>query len=321
VEADALAALPEISLRRHRWPSRLVHGTAALAGRPRLDRLLGAAPDVVWLPAPAPVAVSPGVPLVLTIHDLSFEQRPGDFTAYERAWHRLARPAALARRARAVIVPSPPVRDLVLTRWGVAEERVSVIPEGVRVPARDGSAAALRELGLPPGGYLLAVGALEPRKAPEVLVEAFDRARRGGLRLELVLAGEGRLARRLSAPGVRLVGLVGDATLDMLYRGAVALVSASLLEGYGLPVREALARGTPAIVSDLPVFGPDLDGALVRFAPGDAAALADAMLAVGTEPELRDRLASAARSAVAELTWEAAAVRTRAVLQSAAAGG
>lgn len=320
--ADALAALPNVSVRRHPLPGRLVHGSAALVGRPRLDRLLVPPPDVVWLPAPAPVSVSPGVPLVLTVHDLSFEQRPADFTAYERIWHRLARPRSLARRARAVIVPSSPVRDLVLARWDLGPERVTIIPEGVRLPQDDGGDAvgpALRRLGLRPGGYLLAVGALEPRKAPELLVEAFGQARLLGLRLELVLAGQGRLARRLTRPGVRLLGRVSDATLDALYRGAAALVSASLLEGYGLSVREALTRGTPAIVSDLPVYGPELDGAILRVAPGDPNGLADALLDIGTTPELRERLAAAARPAVAELSWEAAAASTHAVLRGAAA--
>ena len=72
--------------------------TARSSRRPRIDRRLGGV-DVVWLPAPAPVAV--GAPYVLTIHDLSFIERPRDFTAYERLWHRMARVDALgvARRA------------------------------------------------------------------------------------------------------------------------------------------------------------------------------------------------------------------------------
>src|SRR5215218_5301895 len=94
-----------VRLVRHRLPGRALFGAAAVARRPRLDRLLGGV-DVVWAPAPAPLAVSADVPLVLTVHDRSFEERPGDFTAYERLWHRLARPRALARRADAVVCVS-----------------------------------------------------------------------------------------------------------------------------------------------------------------------------------------------------------------------
>ncbi len=86
-------------------PGRARLATAALAGRPRLDRL-AAGCDVVWAPAPAPVAVSAGTPLVLTVHDLSFEHRARDYPLYDRLWQRLARPGRLARRAERVICVS-----------------------------------------------------------------------------------------------------------------------------------------------------------------------------------------------------------------------
>src|SRR3954451_17930561 len=89
-----------VALVRHRLPGRALFGAAAVARRPRLDRLVGGV-GVVWAPAPAPLAVSARVPLVLTVHDRSFEVRPGDFTPYERLWHRLARPRARAAGPRA----------------------------------------------------------------------------------------------------------------------------------------------------------------------------------------------------------------------------
>jgi glycosyltransferase involved in cell wall biosynthesis len=320
--AQALAGLPNVHLRRHPLPGRALFGASALARRPRLDRLLGGSPDVVWAPAIAPLALSPHVPLVLTVHDLSFALRPRDFTPYERLWHRLARPRALARRARRVIVPAPPTRDQLIGLWGLDGARVRVVPEGVRRPgAPVDPEPALRTFGLAPGGYLLAVGALEPRKAPLLLARAFARARRQGLGCELVFAGEGRLAGRLHGPGVRVLGAVSDPELDALYTGALALAVPSLLEGYGLPLREALARGIPAVVSDLPVFGPELSAALLRVPVGDEAALAGALARIASDAGLRRSLAQAAPGAVAGLTWEAAAVQTRAVLAEACAVG
>lgn len=290
---------------------RLVFGSAALTGRPRLDRLFREPLDVVWIPAVAPVAISTSTPYVLTVHDTSFEQRPGDFTPYERIWHRLARPRELARRAALVLVPSPAVRDELVDGWGLDAASIRVVPEGVDLPARP-SAPTVR--GRP---YLLAVGALEPRKAPLLLRDAWAGARERGLDAELLFAGEGRLARELTGtPGVTLLGRVSDDELDRLYRGALALVVPSLLEGYGLPLREALARGTPAVVSDLPVFGPELSPAVLRVPPGDERALTAALLEL---PAVRDQLAAAAPATVAGLTWAAAARRTRAVLAEAAA--
>ena len=93
-----------------------------------------------------------------------------------------------------------------------------------------------------------------------------------------------------------MLGQVSDDQLDALYRGALALVVPSLLEGYGLPLREALARGVPAVVSDLPSFGAELSPAVLRVPPGDVDALASALLRIGGEEGLRSELASAARA-------------------------
>ena len=94
-------------------PGRLRLGTAALVSRPRLDRLAPGC-DVVWLPAPAPVAVSNGMPYVLTVHDLSFEHRARDYPAYDRLWQRLARPARLVRRAEQVLCVSDATRRAIM---------------------------------------------------------------------------------------------------------------------------------------------------------------------------------------------------------------
>ncbi len=315
-----LGRLPNVSVRRHPLPGRLLFGAAAIARRPRLDRLIGGSPDVIWAPTIAPVALSAGVPFVLTVQDLSFELRPQDFTPYERLWHRLARPRALARRAGLVVVLAPPTRDQLIDRWGLDPERVRVVAPGVhRPPPPVDPRGTLQRFGLVPGGYLLAVGALEPRKAPMLLARAFARARQEGLGCELVFAGDGRLGTELAAPGVRRVGRVSDAELDALYAGALALVVPSLLEGYGLHVREALARGVPAVVSDLPVFGPELSDAVLRVPAGDEAALADALRRITCEEGLRRAMARAGEAAVAGLTWSVAARQTRAVLVQACA--
>src|SRR4051812_39610347 len=144
---------------------RLARVAAAAVGRPRLDRLAGGC-DVVWAPAPAPLAVSAGVPIVLTLHDLSFEHRPGDYTRYERLWHRAARPRRLARRAARVIAVSEAVRGQAIAEWELDPDRVVTVLSGAGRPP--GSVGPLPD-GLEPG-FVLAVGALEPRKRPELLI-------------------------------------------------------------------------------------------------------------------------------------------------------
>jgi glycosyltransferase involved in cell wall biosynthesis len=288
-------------------PGQLLYGAAALTGRPRLDALLGGRLDVLWAPAPAPLALG-RTPFVLTVHDRSWEARSHDFTRYERLWHRAARPRRLASRAARVLCDTETVRRELIEAWGLDRERVRAVPLAPRATGGE----AVRDARAAP--YFLFVGALEPRKAPDVLVEGFRLAREHGLEAELVVAGEGRVA--VEGAGVRRVGRVED--LGALYAGALAVVLPSWLEGFGLPPVEGIAAGAPAIVSDLPVLREVLGDGALYVRPGDASGLAEALLRVEREPPLRDRLLTAGRAAIAPLSWAETARRTRAVLADAA---
>ena len=306
--AEPVAAPEGVELVRHRAPSRALFGAAALTGRPRLDRLLGGDVDVVWIPAPAPVAVSPSVPYVLTVHDLSWLERPRDFTPYERAWHRAGRLERLARRAALVVADAEATRSAILDRWALDPARVRVVHPGVTAHPPGPAPPGL------PARYVLAVGAAEPRKAPDVLVAAWRRAREHGLDADLVFAGGGRLAPSLAGDGVHVAGRVDS--LGGLYAGAVALAMPSRLEGFGFPPLEAALAGTPSVVSDLPVFRETLgdDGALF-VGVDDAEALAGALLRVGADD---GSIAARAREAAERFTWERAADGLHAVLAEAA---
>jgi glycosyltransferase involved in cell wall biosynthesis len=180
---------------------------------------------------------------------------------------------------------------------GVAPAGDAATPRDATAPT---TAAALRHR-----PYLLSVGAREPRKAPEVLDAAYSRARARGLDAELVAVGDG-------------VARVDDAELAALYAGALAVVQPSYLEGFGLPPLEAAVHGTPAIVSDLECFAETLGNAALTVPPGDAEALADALLRIARDDELRARLGKAARDRAAAYTWERSAATLHALLAQAA---
>jgi glycosyltransferase involved in cell wall biosynthesis len=264
---------------------------------------------------------------VLTVHDLSFEHRAADFSTYERAWHRLARPRRLAQRAYRLIAVSEAVRRQLIEEWDVESAKVVTVASG---PGRqssvgDGRAARRdrntrsRGTAAPLGpGYVLAVGALEPRKRPDLLLEAHARARAAGLKAELVFVGDGSLRERLAGSGATVLGYVPDEQLEDLYRDALTLTCVSREEGFAFTPLEALGAGTPAVVSDLPVFAETLGEGALRVPPGDPDALAGALLRLERDERLRAQLVEAGRAAAGRLSWSRAAARTRAVLAEAA---
>ena len=248
---------PGCTVRRVFAPSRVVHGLAALAGRPRLDRMLAPC-DVLWAPAVAPLARSRATPLVLTVHDLSFERRPADYSRYERLWHRVARPAALARAA------AP--RDHRLRR----REARRVQEMGACRPSRWSrcgpdpgarrSTAAARHHRCPPGMCSRWARSRRARRP----ISSWPRMRARGPRacaLRSCWQARAPGGARSRARTSRCWGVFPDEQMPALYAGALALVCASSDEGFGFTPLEALAQGTPVVVADLPVFRETLGDA------------------------------------------------------------
>ena len=226
-------------------------------------------------------------PVVLTVHDLAVLRHPEAF----RPWHRLTARAALAgaRKAAAVVTVSEFTKGEVVELLGVAPERVHVVPNGVEPLFAPAGPAA-------DGDYVLAVGTLEPRKN---LARVVDAAKLGGVELRVVGA---RGWGGVDVPG--WVGRVPDEELARLYRGARCVVYASLYEGFGLPVLEAMAGGTPVVTS--------AGGATEELA-GDAAVLVDptdveAIAAGIAEAERRrEELVPLGLARASAFTWQRAA--------------
>ena len=252
-------------------------------------------------------------PGVVTVHDLAFEEHPDDFGRLTGLKFRTLAPRAVRSAERVVCVSAFTAGD-VARRYGVGEERLRVV--------RSAPALLVGDEEPPSEPYLLAVGALRPRKNLRRLVEAFRSLRAGGLPHRLVLAGpdlgEGA-ALRAAAAGVpvELSGPVGDRRLDALMRGADLLVHPSLYEGFGLAALEAMARGTPvalARATALPEAGGD---AAAYFDPLDPADLAATIRRVLADGELRAGMAERGRARAAALSWEATAAATAAVYREA----
>ena len=248
-------------------------------------------------------------PLVVTVHDLVFLRQPTLLTPRGVAFHR--RGLDLARReAAVVVVPSEFGRNDLLDA-GFEEERVVVAPHGVAPPTLPGpgvGAATLASRGVHPP-FVLFVGTIEPRKGVAELLAAHAALRSDSPELGLVLAGPPGWgpAPALPAPGVVSLGGVDDATLDALYRAAVALALPSRYEGFGLPVVEAMARGCPVVVSDAACLPEVAGGAGVVVPAGDADALAGALRRLIDDEGFRQGRAAAGAARAADFTWTASA--------------
>jgi glycosyltransferase involved in cell wall biosynthesis len=248
---------------------------AALPARARRDRL-----DVLHCPTQrAPVRSR--VPLVVTFHDLAVLRHPGAFNRWTREYSRRVLPR-VARAATRLIAVSEFTKRELLELLEAPEEKVRVIPNAVGEQfTAEGEAAE--------GDYVLAVSTLEPRKNLERLVEAYRRARLDGLPL-LVVGAEGWGGVRVEGDGVRWLGEVRDEELARLYRGARCVAYVSLYEGFGLPVLEAMACGTPVVAARNDALEEVAGGAAVLVDPLDPDAIAAGIAeALDRGAELRER--------------------------------
>jgi glycosyltransferase involved in cell wall biosynthesis len=229
-------------------------------------------------------------PSVVTIHDLHFEHDPSVMGLVDRMTFTAVVPRAV-RKADHVLAVSERTKRDVVELYGVPPEKVTVTPHGVDPAFAPGDGTH--------DGYLLFVGAVQARKDPLAALAAANAAG-----VPLVVVGpekEPELARELRARGADVRGWVEKPELAELYRRAGALILPSRYEGFGVPALEAMASGTPVVLSD--------DEAL-REVAGDAGIYGELADGVRLAFAERDRYARAGLERAALFTWEESARRT-----------
>jgi glycosyltransferase involved in cell wall biosynthesis len=253
-------------------------------------------------------------PAVLTVYDLIALQFP-QYCKPSNVWHYRALLPPSLRRARAIIVPSRTVAQDLGEWFPAVADKVRVIPLGIEAAFRPAAAEqvmALRRRLQLPERFLLCVGNLEPKKNLAAVVQAFDRVA-DKVPHDLVLAGgkswgEGALGETLGrlrhASRVHRVGYVPAADLPSLYSAAELLIQWSLYEGQGLPPLEAMACGTPALVSDGGALPETVGEAGLVVPLGPPEALAAELLTLLNDPQTLQHLRERGRDHASAFTWE-----------------
>jgi glycosyltransferase involved in cell wall biosynthesis len=288
-------------------------------GRSRADTIYR---DAVWYPVVLPrlarresldalhcptfrgPLAPPGCPLVVTVHDLAVLRHPETFNQWTRQYSRLC-VFRVVRAARLVIAVSEHTKQELVELFETPEEKIRVVPNGVSALFTPGGLAET-------GDYVLAVGTLEPRKNLARLAEATQR-----LGVELRVAGEAGWGDvRLDGNLIRPLGRVSDEELARLYRGARCLAYPSLEEGFGIPIVEAMASGTPVVTSRGGATEEVAGGAAVLVDPRDPASIA-----AGIEDAVarRDELVRLGLERARAFDWAETVRRTADVYREAAA--
>ena len=272
-------------------------------------------------------------PVVVSIHDLSFEHLPRTFNRRSRTQLKLTVRHS-ARRAARIISLSEYTRSDIVETYGISAKRVHAIP--LAAPSHFGPVQDIRELqrvrhiyGID-GEYILSVSSIQPRKNLARLVKAYAslRGNKSADKLpKLVLVGKcgwlyDETLRALDETGVKdsvvLTGYVPQEDLPALYSGALCFVYPSYFEGFGLPPLEAMKCGAPVIVGNKTSLPEVVGDAALAVDPFDVEAIASAMKKVIESSALRNELSIKGQARAEAFDWRETARQTLAIYQEVA---
>ena len=283
-------------------------------------------PDRIFIPVQAaPVTTPPGVEIVATVHDLAFRFFPKTFPTASRAKLNLLLGMLISKATRIIAVSESTKADILRFYPHVPEAHITVIHHGVNADffsqeiGEDERDAVLSRYGLAPGSYALYVGAIQPRKNLVRLVAAFEKTKEKHPEMRLVIVGEkawlsddivSRIERSRFAADIVRVGQAPMSELPIWYRSARCFVFPSLYEGFGLPVLEAFASGTPVLtsnISSLPEVGGDAALYVDPYLEDD---IAEKLSLLWEDESLRERLIVKGYERVKLFSWDRCAQET-----------
>jgi len=272
------------------------------------------------------------VPIVTTIHDVSFVEHPEYFPAFRRRQLEFT-VAQTARTAARIITVSEFSRLAIARAYSLDPERITVVPDAAnpffRVVNREAAQKRVRDTFQFEGPFVLSVGDLQPRKNHIGMIEAFARLIKSEPKLphRLIIAGQDtwfgarvREAARKSGVGDRIsfTGFVSDEDLLRLYNACDCFVFPSFYEGFGIPILEAMACGRAVVCANTSAMPEVADGAGLLFDPIRPDEIARALRDVLIDGELRSRMERLGLQRAAGFSWQKSAQLTLQVYEQVA---
>ncbi len=279
-------------------------------------------PDLLHVQYTAPVGIN--VPLVVSVHDVSYLEHPQYFTRFRSTQLRLTVKRTVMRAAR-VLTPSEFSRRAILNHYEIDPDKVVVVPNAVsqrfRPVERDVARAAVEKRFGVPGPFVLTVGDLQPRKNHMGLLRAFEDVVKAHPKLphQLVFVGKetwyspelhSAVQRSSVAGRVHFTGFVDDSELVNFYGACDLFVFPSFYEGFGLPILEAMASGRAVACSNATAMPEVADSACLLFDPRSVPEMTRAMIDILVDAELRQRLERLGYQRAALFSWQRAAEQT-----------
>lgn len=270
----------------------------------------------------------PGTKTILTVHDLSFVRSPDTLPHALKTYLDHAVPWSVTRASH-VLADSQATKDDLIELYGTPAEKITVLLSGVDArfePISDsGRIQAVRaKYKIPDGPYIFSIGTVQPRKNYPRLVQALHQLGKNFSHVNLVIAGGkgwldspiyDTIRRSGMTERVHFTGFADDRDIPALYSAATLTAYPSLYEGFGFPIVESMACGTPVITSNVSSMPEVAGNAAILVNPYDVDALSDGIRVLLTDTSLRATLIERGLQQASRFTWQKAALELKEIYQ------
>lgn len=324
---DYFIEYPNITIKRFRYPNKILNFFLWYFGYPKINRLIGDA-DVFFIPNINFLAVDKLCSFLVTFHDLSFERFPEFFTLKTRLWHKLfIEPKKITRKAKKTIAISKSTQKDLEDIYGMPEKQLEVIYHGVGeeykiINSRDEKLAEIRGKYNLPENFIFYLGAIEPRKNILNLIRAYLKLKKdypANGDYKLVLSGElnplyENIKKEIQGnqfeKDIIFTGYVAKEDKPYIYNLAKLFVYPSHFEGFGLPLLEAMACGVPVITSHNSSMPEVVSNSAILVNPLRPEELGQAMKTMLTDKMLYSHFRAKGLNMAKKFSWKKCAKET-----------